>query len=305
MINCPRCEQPVDETVRTTCPLCFTPLQPEANAPQPGGVSNADGPARADGLSPAQPGAAPSSSSMPLSAPSATPLRAANTRVTLNGDIIDAPQSTQPAASPMGGSYNNRPAAPRPGYGLPTRAEPQKRSAGATVAIVLVALLLLGGGGYGGYYWWSHRAGDPKEAVKTALTAQSNEDYKTLYNYIDLTDQMKTQYPDAQTFDDKMKATMAAVANSPFMAIAKARGIDFKAEIKKALQAAKVGDAKIDGENATVPVTLEAPGAAGKSVDVHLKQVGGAWKIEADSGALGLGGMGSGTASGGGRMPGR
>ena len=30
MVKCPRCEFPVDETTRTTCPLCFTPLPASA-----------------------------------------------------------------------------------------------------------------------------------------------------------------------------------------------------------------------------------------------------------------------------------
>jgi len=36
MVTCPRCQQPVDETVRANCPLCFTPIpQPNANAVAP------------------------------------------------------------------------------------------------------------------------------------------------------------------------------------------------------------------------------------------------------------------------------
>ncbi|HZP85087.1 MAG TPA: hypothetical protein VFB21_25845 [Chthonomonadaceae bacterium] len=33
MVKCPRCEHVVDETKRTTCPICFTPLQAPAAAP--------------------------------------------------------------------------------------------------------------------------------------------------------------------------------------------------------------------------------------------------------------------------------
>lgn len=37
MIKCPRCEFPVDETTRTTCPLCFTPIAAAGQTPpQPG-----------------------------------------------------------------------------------------------------------------------------------------------------------------------------------------------------------------------------------------------------------------------------
>jgi hypothetical protein len=319
MINCPRCEQPVDETVRTTCPLCFTPLRPEAEAapaqsgaaPLAGASSSAYGATPLAAAPPQQPVARPlagapvqptamplngsaSPSAMPLNAPPAQPLRNANTMRTLNGDIIEAPPA--PAApSPMGGNYAPRPAAPRPGYSTPARVETKAKSGGGGIAVVLVALLLLGSGGFGGYFWWTHRAGDPKDTVKRALADQANGDYKDLYGLIDLSDQMKAQVPDAQAFADKQNAGMAALENGPIGALLKATGTDLKATMKKMTETAKIGETKVEGDVATVPVTMQIPSTTQTmTINAHLKQVGGAWKIEPDSAAQGFSGLGSG-----------
>lgn len=40
MITCSRCQQPVDETVRAACPLCFTPLPVDVMGSQPGAFSS-------------------------------------------------------------------------------------------------------------------------------------------------------------------------------------------------------------------------------------------------------------------------
>jgi hypothetical protein len=318
MINCPHCEQPVDETVRTTCPLCFTPLRPEAAAaqPQPGvapnltatptpgapaGYGAAPQPPQMTAAplyqpAPPPPGAPVQLSGMPLNAPGAAPLRGSNTRMTLNGDIIETPQT--PSAAPMGGNYAGRPAATRPSYGASSaRVEPKSRS-GAPVAIVVVLLLLLGGGGFGGYYWWSHRT-NPKDTVTKYLTAIKAQDWKTIYELTDLPDQTKAKFKDAQDFADKTKAQLSASPGASQMLDGLFSSLQFEVQDPK----------DNDGSAATVPikVTINLLGRSmTQNEDVKLKNVGGTWKVSGGSNGMGLGGgMGLGSGGiGGGRMNG-
>jgi hypothetical protein len=309
MINCPRCEQPVDETVRTTCPLCFTPLRPEPDAaqPQPGVASPpaAPGPGGlggAYGASPAAPlyqSAAPSLGApvqpmaMPLNAPAASPGRSQNTRMTLNGDIIEAPP-TPSAAAPAGGNYAPRPGAPRPNYSTPARAETRTKSGGgSSVAIVLVLLVVLGGGSFGGYYWWTHRS-TPKETVTKFLNALKTQDWKTIYEQTELNDQMKSQYTSAQDFADKTKAQLDSKPGAGQLISSLFSGMKFEVQEPK----------DNDGNTASVPVKLTVS-ILGRDVtqtqNIKVKNIDGAWKVSSDVGAGGMGALGLGGGGMGGR----
>jgi|SRR5579871_1952402 len=276
MVNCPRCDQPVDETVRTTCPLCFTPLRPEADAAQPQPTAPPlYQPAASASAAPVQPAA------MPLNAPAA-PLRGPNTRVTLNGDIIDA--TPTPAAAPLGGgSYAPRPAAPRPNYATPARVETRSRSGrGAVVAIVVVLLLL--GGGFGGYYWWMHRT-NPKDTATKFMTAVKAQDWKAVYELSDLDDQAKSKYTSAQDFADKTKAQLNALPGIGQFINTILSGLKFEVQDPK----------DNDGSTATVPINISVT-VLGRDInqtqDMKLKNVGGIWKVSGGNGTPGLGGFG-------------
>jgi hypothetical protein len=67
-----------------------------------------------------------------------------------------------------------------------------------------------------------------------------------------------------------------------------------KDKLKTLLQTAKVGEAKTEGDTATVPITLNdsSLGINNLSVDIPLKNIGGIWKVDATSGKLGTMGMG-------------
>jgi hypothetical protein len=325
MVTCPRCEQPVDETVRNTCPLCFTPLEPQANAQQtqPGAAQNVGMPGAPNRQ--AQPLAAPSLSAsapplggasaqptamplngqplgapaqpaaVPLNASSAAPLRNPNTRMTLNGDIIEAPPSQAQAAPTIGNSPAARPAAPRPAYGVAPRKQEASRSAGSTATLVVVVLLVLCLGGFGGYYYMMHRT-NPKDQVQKYLSAIKTQDYKTIYEVMEQTEEAKAKYKDAQDFADQTKSM---VATSPYGSalVTIESGMTFT-----------IKDAKDNnGSTATVPTTMSIS-AGGKTynvdMDLKMKNFNGIWKVSTDTKIPGMGGGmpgGSFGSAGGGR----
>src|SRR5690242_16132217 len=117
MVTCPRCQQPVDETVRTTCPLCFTPIPQAGHGPQPG---HASGPLTGLSHEPQAPDASPPGHMLPVQsaaspyppiemprpagppgpAPMPTgprPMTPMGARVSLTGEVMDP---GMPASSP-------------------------------------------------------------------------------------------------------------------------------------------------------------------------------------------------------------
>jgi hypothetical protein len=236
---------------------------------------------------------------MPLNAPSAPPLRGPNTRVTLTGEVIDAPSGPSPMSPPMAGNYPGRPAAPRPSYGAAPRVqEAPRRSNSGAVAVLL--LLFLGLGGFGGWYWWSHRS-NPKESAQKVLTAFKAGDWKTVYDLTEQTDQSKKQFANSQEFADKMSKVSAFL--TPLIG-----NLNFDAQDPK----------DNDGTTATVPVKISGTvmGQSGNSTfDLKMKHIGGIWKVSGDGQgtgsfasafrATGLGGGGMGNFSTGGRMGGQ
>jgi len=324
MVSCSRCGQQVDETVRDTCPLCFTPLQPQANAPQaqPGaaqyvGLAGAPlrqaqplgGPSQYQpdappGGAPPQPSAMPLNAeqigaqpaAMPRNAPSAAPLRAPNTRMSLNGDIIDTPQNQAQSAPSIGNSPANRPAAPRPAYGVaPRKQEAPGTAARATALRVVAVLVVLGLAGFGRWYYMMHRT-NPKDQATKYLAAIKTQDWATIYDITEQTEQNKAKFKDAQDFAAQTKS---AIDKSSFGTL-----------LTTALSSAtfEAQDAKENnGSTAVVPIKVSGSALGqtfNQSVDLKMKNFDGIWKISTDN--KGMGGMsgltgGSFGSAGGGR----
>lgn len=290
MVHCPNCEQPVDETVRTTCPLCFAPLtgatpippapddEDEAVGPAPAAPATAAGaaipapqpapaaePRVAAPLTPVSISGA--AQAVPISLPTGA-ARAAGTVVSLTGEIINTNSTlpAQAAAGPARPSALPR-AAPSERWNMEAQGSAPRRGSKAG-ALVLVLLVLLGGG-FGGWYWWMHRS-DPKATTQQFVTALTNGDWKTVYNLSDLPAKVKSKYPTADAF-------AAAATQNPAKVQA---GL---ALVKKLLTSATIGDATVSGDTATVPITLHIT-ALGTSRDVtsqvHLKNDSGEWKIQ-------------------------
>lgn len=306
MVICSRCEQPVDETTRTTCPLCFTPLPVPGNAAQPtappapapqapgmmpgqnyapqaGGVPPLAPPnAMPPGAAPlnaapnAMPAIRPMPTAAPMSAPVAAPRMEANQRMTLTGEIIEAPQPMSSAPAAGNSQYQARTSASAP-------RQPEKvERARPNIGLIVLVIALLGGGG-GGWYFWMHRT-NPKDQAQKFLDAIKIMDTKALY---------QTTENDSKSEDDFVKEKEA----SPQYALGKTfvtallSGIQFKA-----------GQPKYNGMNeATVPVTMSGsaslfPGQKGqeisKTIDLPMKNFNGIWKVSKDSSlAGGAGGM--------------
>jgi len=127
MVNCPRCQQPVDNTARATCPACFAPMPPPAIVPvvPPMPVAARYVPPAAgagfQAAAPTQPGFVPSPSATGYQAvPPVPPLASPrNGRMALTGEIVETsaplhPSAYAPQSAPVRPGY-----APQPSGGLP------------------------------------------------------------------------------------------------------------------------------------------------------------------------------------------
>ena len=203
MVICPRCQQPVDETVRTTCPLCSTPISAPTNmlnAPEtptapaygqsgmasPAGVTPLNGPAPQPAIITAP------TSSMPLAAPTL----AANQRMTLTGEVIEAPPPM--TQSPMGNSQYKA----KSSYTAARLEQTPSKTDSRPIIMAVVILLMLGVGGFGGWYYWMHRT-SPKEQATKFLNAYKAFDFKTLY---ELSEADPDRFQNEQDFIDKQNA---------------------------------------------------------------------------------------------------
>ena len=289
MVICSRCEQPVDETTRTTCPLCFTPLPvqgaappvqpapappPQSYAPQPGGImplAPPDAPPPAVASLNAGQAAMPIVRPMPtapMSVPAAAPRMEANQRMTLTGEVIEAPQPMS-SAMPAGNSqYQARSSA-----GAPRVAEKAERS-GPSVGVIVMVLAALGALG-GGWWFWMHRT-NPKDQAQKYFDAVKAQDAKAMYQLVEVDlSQVKSE-------DEYVSKVSDAQTRMPFLKDALA-GLQFKA-----------GEPKYNGMNeASVPVAMSGsislpflgpqPQQINQSIDVPMKNFGGIWKVSKDS----------------------
>jgi len=127
MAICPRCEQPVDETTRTTCPVCFTPLGPQANAEQ--APSTSASPLYQSNQQ--QSGAQSRALVMPLNAPEI------GAPMPTSGMPLNAPEFGAPM--PTSGMPLNAPeiGAPMPTSGIPLNTSPLAAPRGAAARMSL------------------------------------------------------------------------------------------------------------------------------------------------------------------------
>ncbi len=153
----------------------------------------------------------------------------------------------------------------------------KRRGRTAIQVVSLVAIL----GSIGGVVLWQWmHANSPVTTVDRAGQAIKSGDWKTVYRLINWSEDQK------RMLDEDRFATLANIYNKVY-----------------ALQDYKVGAPAIEGETATVPVTVTAKissliSASTKidNADVRCRKVQGEWRIEPDlkNGLLGLGHIGIG-----------
>ena len=98
-----------------------------------------------------------------------------------------------------------------------------------------------------------------------------------MYSVMDFSDEDKKRLPDADAYEKEAKAKIAASPFGDQIAVG-LRSLKFTA-----------GEAKIDGDTASVPITLTAQG---QSFTIPMEMVNkGGWKVK-QGGAMAGGGMG-------------
>ncbi|MCS6776384.1 MAG: hypothetical protein RMJ43_05795 [Chloroherpetonaceae bacterium] len=286
MVTCPRCEQQVDETVMTTCPLCFTPLPLPGNQPaQPAG--QAAQPA-ADPVVPPSTSVPPAGQTPPATAPPAypSPTPAVNPgapsnrpgrRVALTGEVFDDTLQDNTPPRYVGGALPpQRPAGPpqaRPTAARTHRpAVEEARSGsggGAIVAIVLVLVLALAGAGG---WWYFNLRTNPKDQARKYITALKMLDWKTVYELSYLSEEDRRKYPNAQAAADDVRKQLD---QNPQL------GQLLKTALSS-IEVKNVGEPRYASGEATVPVTLSVS-LFGQKQEVMqsltLKNDRGVWKV--------------------------
>ncbi len=269
MTKCPRCEQSIDPTTTTICPICGTDIkamnaqvahdlnaQPQAQSPDIGG-------------SPGSQHANPT----------------INVRRNLAGDEIpnaqaeappsyvigSAPGSQKPSVAPPA-APNNTPRPPATPQRAPVsvhRAEQPAKS--STGGIVLIAVLIVVAA-IGGFWFKLHNRPSPKESAERYYTAIISKDYTTAYGLIRLAAEDKTKLGNADDLKKMFQTKIDLLGGLTIEDIIKAQNAKL----------GKIGEPKIDGDTATVPVELEgtAQGKAGtRSVELPLEWESGGWKV--------------------------
>ena len=151
---------------------------------------------------------------------------------------------------------------------------------------VVIGLLVLGGLGAGG--WWFLRPHtSPKTVVQQFDTAIGAQDWKTVYTLTEMPPEEKKKYPTADAFAAFMTGELDKARANPLAGAA----VD---AFTKAYQAGQVGEPKIEGDTATVPVTmtfsLAVMGVKKETTStqqIPLRKINGAWKIDGMKGAMG------------------
>ena len=266
MIPCPRCNSPVDETVRTTCPLCFTPLNAQATEPPPPTQA-----APAPGLAPPMPPQRPVQPQMPPAA------RPANVRVSLTGEVMENVPASQPVqpGGYAGGSLANPPpmsaalptAPARPPMGMSPRRETVPDNSDRKALIinvsVVLTLLLLCAGGIG--WRWTHRT-NPKSQVERYLHAIQWLDWRVVY-------ELSASPPGNKTRRDFVSMMNDKYDNNGLLKIVARRSYE-----KITFD---VAEPTFQDDGATVSVTMNGSTLKENGPTVFkLKNFSGVWKIE-------------------------
>lgn len=307
MVICSRCQQPVDETVRKTCPLCFTPVAgvPSAQSQEPsplgaplqgyapgqpltGGSPQVDNPMPMPGMAP---NPYPSANPVPPGAPMPPPTARPGTRVSLTGEVIDSSMPGQGTSSPsyVGGAPGGRQSAP--GTARPTNisrpeVQPQTKSGGGAGIVALLAILVLAAAGVGGWWFITNRT-NPKDQAKLILTASLKQDTNTLYPLIKMNEEDAKKYPDAQTLKKEIDGQIQKARATPIV------GSMVDALLKSAKEnvgTIVVGEPVFDGGKATVSGSykINIPGVGDQTQQVNMKMVNdmGVWKLDATEGVV-------------------
>jgi hypothetical protein len=235
MINCPHCNQPVDEQTNFYCPSCRKPLR---------------------------------SLSGELLTPPTTPTQSPSTSGPAPTNL-PGPTVTQPAPN----LPPTRPTMAPTAYRLQNEQEKESKVARYVIAFCLLVFIAVLGAG--GYIWWMHTHSNPEDTAKRFVEAISNEDMETLYNLSILPDNVKAKYPDAKSFADNFKRERAAMNSTGTGQV-----IDM---FFKLFKGAKVGHATINGDTATVPITLHitfGPLSTDSQQNLPMRYDHGMWKVD-------------------------
>ncbi len=208
----------------------------------------------------------------PSSMPTAAPRMEANQRMTLSGEIIEAPQPMSNAPVAGNSQYQARPSA-----GAPRVAEKAERS-GPSIGAIVMVLAVLGGAG-GGWWFWMHRT-NPKDQAQKFLECVKTLNAKGMY---DTTEVDADKYKSEEDFIQKTTDEQSKVPGMKDMVTNMLANIQFKA-----------GEPKYNGMNeASVPVTVsgsfampfggQKPQDIDQKFDLPMKNFNGIWKVSKDS----------------------
>ncbi len=308
MIKCVRCGEMVDESTRTTCPQCLTPLastdgaQPphvEQSAPAPEPMMLVPGtvignmrvsltgelieinpssqsPAYAGGSVAPPPQPAPKANNS-----AGTAGLGVRKAPSVKGNASAQPLSTSAAVPPP---YNAPPAstAPRP-TPRPTAApmrpmETAQPKRGSNVGVIVVVLLLIVGGA--GAYMFMQNRSNPKENAEKWMRAMIKHDYTTMY---ELSAWKGNDIPKSAA---DLKTKMQTELDVPGLG---------KTTPEKALDLinltlVSVGEPKTAEGKTTVPMKLKISilgQEQSQDMDLPLKMDSGKWKVESTANGIG------------------
>jgi len=239
MTKCPRCEQSIDPTTTTICPICGTDVQ-AANA-QVAHDQNAQPQVQE-----------PTIGGVPRPQLSVRRNLAGDAESTVQEDPPSYVIGQAPGSQKSNTPQNNAPNAPQPA-GTPHRApvsthrteQPAKSSTGGIVMVAILIVWLAGGG----MWWKSQHRPSPKESAEKFVTALLGGDYTTAANLFAV---KAGGSPTAQSVEEFKQGFQK---KNDYGALGRV-GTD---ELLKMLNAklVKVGEPKIDGDKAKVPVEME------------------------------------------------
>ncbi len=314
MIKCVRCGQMVDETERTTCPHCFTPLASAEGEGHPdptvqvapivpmqlipgtvignkrvsltGELIEIDPPTNKPSYAggtpapppPVAPPGAPTSSGTTLGVRK-TPGVKGKSPASLAPMAPLPPPSSAPAPSPSLTANAAPPpnTAPRPASApiRPASASSSKRSSSSGIIAVLLALVVLGAGGY----WFMQNRTNPKDNAEKWLRALLTKDYKTVFELTNAGP--KSQSKSAADWKKAMqtKADMGVLGQTTPEDLFS----QLKAHVTK-VDEPKTSDS---GTNVPITVTLSVNGQEISRVNqVPMKKVNGVWKVDLPEGNI-------------------
>lgn len=264
MTKCPRCEQSIDPTTTTICPICGTDVQ-AANA-QSAHDQNAQPQVQE-----------PTIGGVPRPQLSVRRNLAGDAESTAQEDPPSYVIGQAPGSQKSNTPQNNAPNAPQPA-GTPHRApvsthRTEQSAKSSTGGIMMVAVLIVALAG-GGMWWKSQHRPSPKESAEKFFKSILSKDYSTAYNLIHLTAEDKTKMagPDDLKKLLQTKMTLPGVGE---------KSQEELLEMTKA-KLGTTGEPKIDGDKATVPMELQMSlggQSMNQKMDLPLEWDSGEWKV--------------------------